>query len=34
MKTLYEPSNALEAHMLHDRLQQEGIPSRVDGAYL
>lgn len=34
MKTLYEPSNALEAHMLHDLLQQEGIPSRVDGAYL
>lgn len=34
MKTLYEPSNALEAHMLHDLLKQEGIFSRVDGAYL
>ncbi|AAZ97021.1 hypothetical protein Tbd_1068 [Thiobacillus denitrificans ATCC 25259] len=34
MKTVYEPSNALEAHMLHDLLQHEGIPSRVDGAYL
>lgn len=34
MKTLYESSNALEAHMLHDLLQQEGIASRVDGAYL
>jgi hypothetical protein len=34
MKTLYEPSNALEAHMLHDLLPQEGIPTRVDGAYL
>ena len=34
MKTVYEPSNTLEAHMLHDLLQQEGIASRVDGAYL
>jgi hypothetical protein len=34
MKTLYEPSNVLEAHMLHDLLKQEGIFSRVDGAYL
>ena len=34
MRTLYEPSNALEAHMLHDLLKQEGIFSRVDGAYL
>lgn len=34
MKTLYEASNALEAHMLHDLLQQEGIPSRVDGTFL
>ncbi len=34
MKTLYEPSNALEAHMLHDLLLQEGIQARVDGAYL
>lgn len=34
MKTLYEPSNALEAQMLHDLLQQEGITTRIDGAYL
>lgn len=34
MKTLYEPSNVLEAHMLHDLLKQEGIVTRVDGAYL
>lgn len=34
MKTLYEPSNALEAQMLHDLLQQEGISTRIDGAYL
>ena len=34
MKTLYEPSNALEAQMLHDFLQQEGITTRIDGAYL
>jgi hypothetical protein len=34
MKTLYEPSNALEAHMLHDLLQQEGIATRINGAYL
>jgi hypothetical protein len=34
MKTLYEPSNTLEAQMLHDLLKQEGIHTRVDGAYL
>ena len=34
MKTLYEPSNALEAQMLHDLLLQEGISTRIDGAYL
>lgn len=34
MKTLYEPSNALEAQMLHDLLQQEGITTRINGAYL
>lgn len=34
MKTLYEPSNVLEAHMLQDLLKQEGIHSRLDGAYL
>ena len=34
MKTLYEPSNALEAQILHDLLQQEGIETRINGAYL
>jgi CheY-like chemotaxis protein len=34
MKTLYEPSNAIEAHMLQDLLQQEGISTRIQGAYL
>jgi len=34
MKTLYEPSNAIEAHMLQDLLQQEGISARIQGAYL
>lgn len=34
MKTLYEPADALEAHMLHDFLRQEGITTRIDGAYL
>ncbi|NDP47752.1 MAG: DUF2007 domain-containing protein [Sulfuriferula multivorans] len=34
MKTPYEPSNALEAKMLHDLLLQEGISTRIDGAYL
>lgn len=34
MKILYEPTNALEAQMLHDFLKQEGIHTQVDGAYL
>lgn len=34
MKTVFEPSNALEGHMIQDLLKQRGIPSRVDGAQL
>lgn len=34
MRTVYEPSNALEGHMLQDLLRQRGISSRVDGAQL
>jgi hypothetical protein len=34
MKTVFEPSNALEGYMLQDLLQQRGISSRVDGAQL
>lgn len=34
MKTVFEPSNALEGHMLQDLLQQRGISSRLDGAQL
>jgi hypothetical protein len=34
MKTLYEAANAVEAHMLQDLLRQEGMESRLDGAYL
>ena len=34
MKTLYEASNALEAHMLRDFLQQEGITTFVQGEHL
>jgi hypothetical protein len=34
MKTLYEPSNVVEAHMLQGFLLQEGISARIDGAYL
>jgi len=34
MKTLYEPANALDAHMLQDLLKQAGIETRIDGAYL
>jgi hypothetical protein len=34
VKTLYEASNSLEAQMLHDLLLQEGISTRVNGAYL
>ena len=34
MKTLYEASNALEAHMLCNFLQQEGIDTFVQGEHL
>jgi hypothetical protein len=34
MKTVCEPSNALEGHMLQDLLRQRGIESRLDGAGL
>jgi hypothetical protein len=34
MRTVFEPSNALEGHMLQDLLQQRGISSRLDGAQL
>ena len=34
MKRIYEASNAVEAHMICDLLQQEGIGARVHGEYL
>jgi hypothetical protein len=34
MKTVFEPSNALEGHMLQDLLKQQGISARLDGAGL
>lgn len=34
MRTVCEPSNALEGHMLQDLLQQRGITARLDGAGL
>jgi hypothetical protein len=34
MKTVFEPSNALEGHMLQDLLKQRGIEARLDGAQL
>jgi hypothetical protein len=34
MKTIFEASSGLEAHMIVNLLQQEGIDSRVDGEYL
>ncbi len=34
MRTVFQPSNALEGHMLQDLLQQRGISSRLDGAHL
>ena len=34
MQTVYEASNAVEAHMLQGYLQQEGIATQVEGAYL
>ena len=34
MKTLYQASNSLEAHMILHLLEQQGIAGRVDGEYL
>lgn len=34
MKTLYQASNLVEAHMIVDLLRQEGLSGRVDGEYL
>lgn len=34
MKTVYEPANTLEGHMLQDILRQRGIESRLEGAGL
>lgn len=34
MRTVYEPSNSLEGHMLQDLLRQRGISARLDGAGL
>jgi hypothetical protein len=34
MKSIYEASTALDAHMILNLLEQEGIKGRVDGEYL
>lgn len=34
MKTVYEASSAVEAHMLQDLLRQEDIPSHIHGEFL
>ena len=34
MRTAYEASNAIEAHILQGYLEQEGIAVQVVGAYL
>jgi hypothetical protein len=34
MRTLYEASNSLEAHMILNLLEMQGISARVDGEYL
>ncbi len=34
MKTVYEASSAVEAHMLQDLLQQQDIPSHIHGEFL
>lgn len=31
MKLLYEASNSLEAHMILNLLEQEGLSGRIDG---
>lgn len=34
MRTLYQASNGIEAHMILNLLEQEGLTGRVDGEYL
>lgn len=34
MKTLYEAPNAVEAHMILNLLEQQGLEGRIDGEYL
>jgi hypothetical protein len=34
MKSVYEASNGLDAHMILDLLQQQRIPGRIEGEYL
>ena len=34
MKTVYEAANSVEAHMVLDLLQQQGLTGRIDGEYL
>lgn len=34
MKTVYEAANPVEAHMVLDLLQQQGLSGRIDGEYL
>jgi hypothetical protein len=34
MQIIYEASNSIEAHMLKSMLEQEGIPSFIEGEYL
>ncbi len=34
MKTLYQASSALEAHMILNLLETEGISGRIDGEFL
>lgn len=34
MKTVYQASNPIEAHMLHDLLKQEGVAAQIHGEYL
>lgn len=33
-RTVYEAANAIEAQMLQDLLKQDGIATRIDGAFL
>ncbi|MEN8226403.1 MAG: DUF2007 domain-containing protein, partial [Bacteroidota bacterium] len=34
MKCIFEASSGLEAHMISNLLQQDGIEARIDGEYL